>query len=139
MAKKRLIEMEVKGFDELRKNIKALKLDFDKELKKAIRRFGKTVLNDGKKNYETKFTMRTGKGLESFKLSVKEKDGEIFATIVAGGGEAYYVPMQELGTSKFEARPFLRPAVDENRDKIVDGVKIELQKAIKRAEKRVKK
>ena len=46
VRKKSSIEMKIEGFDELEKNIKALKLDFDQELKKAIRRFGKIVLKE---------------------------------------------------------------------------------------------
>ena len=139
MAKKGLISMEIKGFDELEKNIKALRKDFDSELKKAIRRFGKKViLKEAMDNYQKNFTMRSGKGLDSFKMSVTEKEDEIYAVITAGGGEACYVPFQELGTSKMEARPFLRPAVDENAEAIIQGIQLELVAVIKKAERRVR-
>ena len=131
--------MEVRGFDELKKNLKTLKKEFDSELKKAIRRYGKKViLKEAMDNYQKNFTMRSGKGLESFKMLVKEKNDEIYAVITAGGREAYYVPFQELGTSKMEARPFMRPAVDENAEAIIQGIQLELVAVIKKAGRRVR-
>ena len=131
--------MEVRGFDELKKNLKTLKKEFDSELKKAIRRYGKKViLKEAMDNYQKNFIMRSGKGLDSFKMSVNEKNDEIYAVITAGGGEAYYVPFQELGTSKMEARPFMRPAVDENAEAIIQGIQLELVAVIKKAGRRVR-
>lgn len=139
MAKGGLIDMEVKGFDELEKAIKELRLDFDKELKKAIRRAGKKVLEDARRNFARNYQQRTGKGLESIKLVVKERKDFLTAVITAGGGDAYYMPFLEFGTSHQEARPYLRPAIDDNRQGIVDDIKKELQKAIVRMERRAKR
>jgi HK97 gp10 family phage protein len=36
----------------------------------------------------------------------------------------------ELGTKSVPARPFLRPALDQNADQVVSGLKVELEKAI---------
>ena len=87
-----MIKMEIKGFDELKKEFKRLKLDYDREFKKAIRANGRKVLNATKDNFQKNYTMRTRKGLESIRLSVREKNNDIKAEIIAGGGEAYYMP-----------------------------------------------
>lgn len=128
-----MIKMEIKGFDELKKEFKRLKLDYDREFKKAIRANGRKVLNATKDNFQTNYTMRTRKGLESIRLSVREKNNDIKAEIIAGGGEAYYMPFLELGTSKLEAKPFMRPAIDDNREYIVNDVKQKLIKVAKKA------
>lgn len=128
-----MIKMEIKGFDELKKEFKRLKLDYDREFKKAIRANGRKVLNATKDNFQKNYTMRTRKGLESIRLSVREKNNDIKAEIIAGGGEAYYMPFLELGTSKLEAKPFMRPAIDDNRDYIVNDVKQKLIKVAKKA------
>lgn len=128
-----MIKMEIKGFDELKKEFKRLKLDYDREFKKAIRTNGRKVLNATKDNFQKNYTMRTRKGLESIRLSVREKNNDIKAEIIAGGGEAYYMPFLELGTSKLEAKPFMRPAIDDNREYIVNDVKQKLIKVAKKA------
>lgn len=128
-----MIKVEIKGFDELKKEFKRLKLDYDREFKKAIRANGRKVLNATKDNFQKNYTMRTRKGLESIRLSVREKNNDIKAEIIAGGGEAYYMPFLELGTSKLEAKPFMRPAIDDNREYIVNDVKQKLIKVAKKA------
>ena len=128
-----MIKMEIKGFDELKKEFKRLKLDYDREFKKAIRANGRKVLNATKDNFQKNYTMRPRKGLESIRLSVREKNNDIKAEIIAGGGEAYYMPFLELGTSKLEAKPFMRPAIDDNREYIVNDVKQKLIKVAKKA------
>lgn len=128
-----MIKMEIKGFDELKKEFKRLKLDYDREFKKAVRANGRKVLNATKDNFQKNYTMRTRKGLESIRLSVREKNNDIKAEIIAGGGEAYYMPFLELGTSKLEAKPFMRPAIDDNREYIVNDVKQKLIKVAKKA------
>jgi HK97 gp10 family phage protein len=134
-----VLEMKIEGFDELFKNLKELELDFDNELKKAIRRAGKKIKDTTQLNFRRNFRQRSGKGEASIKLVVKEKNDEIYSSVVAGGGNEYYMPFLELGTSKIVAKPYMRPAIDEHQTSIVEDVKQELQKAIQRAERRVKK
>lgn len=42
----------------------------------------------------------------------------------------------ELGTSKMRARPFLRPALEANKDKVLDRLKTELRRQVNLAAKR---
>lgn len=138
MAKKGLISMKIEGFNEFQRNLKALGDDFNRELKKATIKAAEEILEDAMTNYKNNFTMRSGTGLDSFEYKVTEKNNEIYAVITAGGGDAYYIPFQELGSSKQEAKPFLRPAVDNKAQEVIDKIKYELLMAIKRAERRVR-
>lgn len=47
--------------------------------------------------------------------------------------EAFYQHFVEFGTSKQPARPFLRPALDENRKQVTEAVGAELKRRIERA------
>lgn len=55
---------------------------------------------------------------------------------VVGGAEvrvgADYGYVQEFGTSKMPAQPFIRPTIDEDSDKVVKAVADQLEKEIKR-------
>lgn len=46
------------------------------------------------------------------------------------GASAHYAAYVELGTSKMSARPYLRPSVDANREKLLDAVKTGVLKAL---------
>ena len=46
---------------------------------------------------------------------IRNTDGEVTGVV---GSNVKYAPFQEFGTSKMEAQPYLRPAVEENREKI---------------------
>lgn len=54
----------------------------------------------------------------SIKKSVTQKGGKTTGTVSAGGGAVGYATMIEFGTSKMAARPFMRPAINENADEV---------------------
>lgn len=54
---------------------------------------------------------------------------KIGARSVYVGTNVEYAPYQELGTSKMDAQPFLRPAVERNKDHLKDILEGELKNA----------
>jgi HK97 gp10 family phage protein len=63
-----------------------------------------------------------------------EKPGEVSAR-VGPDKNAFYINFYETGTSKVRARPFLRPALDENKDKILEAMAAVFRKHLRRVVK----
>lgn len=59
------------------------------------------------------------------KLTKKQKD--------KGLEDAYYGKFVEYGTAKMPARPYLRPAFDQNKEKAVEAIKDRIKKRIEKA------
>lgn len=75
---------------------------------------------------------RTGKLAGSIIVEPDEK-GKTQASVKIGPEkDAFYGLFHEFGTSKMAANPFLRPAMDEQKDAAVAAVRRELQKALAR-------
>jgi HK97 gp10 family phage protein len=65
----------------------------------------------------------TGKGAASIRTNTgKTKYGKPFGTVTVGGGEEYYMRMQEYGTSRIPAKRFLRGAIDHYASKVVSSL-----------------
>ena len=70
------------------------------------------------------------------KNEVLNKDGRISVYVGIQKNEifsadGYYARMQEKGTSKMKARPYLRPALDENRSRINSIITEKVREVIK--------
>lgn len=78
-----------------------------------------TLAESGYVTMEGKSTYKAGK---RHRKEIKAKKGEVI-----GAFAAYYGGFVEYGTSKRGAKPFLRPAVDEYRNKLGDKVAIRLR------------
>lgn len=111
----------------------------DKIAKKALRaaaRKGMKIVRD-----EAKDNAPEDSGLldENFALMTKAKDGEVTAKVGIRGGAKkndttpFYFRFQELGTKDIQAKPFLRPALEDNAEKILSTVADELNKALDKA------
>lgn len=72
----------------------------------------------------------TGRGKASIRTETGlTKYGKPYGSVVCGEGDAYHMNFIEYGTAKMKAQPFMRPAADKNRDKIVVKVKDAIKKA----------
>lgn len=126
-----LIEMKVTGIDEMIADMKRLHMEIQKELRKAIRVGAKKIAEIARQKFIANYKQHSGTGAKSIgvKVGVSE-DGDIYALITAGGGEAFYMPFLCLGTKKIKAKPYLRPAIDENRAQFIHDVEVALKAAI---------
>ena len=64
----------------------------------------------------------TGRGAESIHASVTERSRFGVTQAIGPTKRAFYMRFLEFGTVKMPARPFLRPALDEERDAVVREV-----------------
>jgi HK97 gp10 family phage protein len=59
--------------------------------------------------------------------AIHVEDGDDGVYVVAGGGDVFYGHMVEFGTSHTSPRPFMVPAVEENRDTVAAVVAVALR------------
>jgi HK97 gp10 family phage protein len=140
-----LVEFSVSGLDTLQAQLLDLGAELAvKTLAQAARKAFKPVLDAAKENVP----IWSGALRDSIKLTVK-KPSEGDAVVVVGlyiGKDAGYdtgeLPPErrwhfiELGTSKYPAHPYLRPALDGNASNVLDALKTEIAAAIERAVRR---
>lgn len=74
----------------------------------------------------------TGKLQDEMTLGVMEGTPERAAVRIGPSPDAWYGELVEKGTKKMAAQPFLRPALDKNRRKIVQSVRADLKAALER-------
>ncbi len=137
------ITLKVEGLDKLQDKLKALDDAVAADmLEKAVLAGAKIVRDDASR----RAPKRTGKLSESIEVEVKAKSRESVSVAVGPNKEAFYGKFIELGhalvrgSKKAEkkvlghvpARPFLRPAIDENEANVKRVVAEELKKALGR-------
>jgi len=117
---------KIEGVDELKRQLKRL----DTKVRTSIVRSG---LREGakvvKQAAEDKAPVDSGFLRDHIKIKTKKR-GDNITAIVGFAGDAYYGRFIELGTKHMAAKPFLRPAIDENQRKIVDAAKLRMKKRI---------
>jgi HK97 gp10 family phage protein len=137
-----LVEMNVQGLDALQDQLLELGAELAlKTLAQAARKAFAPVLEAAKSGVP----IWSGALRDAIKLTVK-KPAEGDAVVVVGlyvGKDAGYktgeLPPErrwhfiELGTSKYAAHPFLRPALDGQASEVLDALKEEIAAAIERA------
>ena len=111
----------------------------DKVAKKALRTAARRAMAQVRKEARDKAPEDTGLLDENFALMTKAKDGEVSAKVGIRGGAKkndttpFYFRFVELGTKSNKARPFMRPALENNAEKILSTVADELKKALDKA------
>lgn len=108
--------MKIDGFDELLNRIKELGNKGNRIANKALREGAEPILKDMK----LMVPVDTGKGRESLKIgNVRtRKDNKVIPIGLTKDviGDAYWLRFHEYGTSKMQARPFLEPAYEKNKN-----------------------
>ena len=108
-----------------------------KVVNKAIRNGLKPILADARKRirggeYATGFSASRIK----VRASSRRRTGVIALDIRVGEkdyvGKTFYAAMVEYGTAKMEARPFMRPAFEANKDKVIKLVLSEIKAGVMR-------
>jgi HK97 gp10 family phage protein len=129
-----MMSAQVHGLKDLHRQLRALKDDAlgVKLLARAARKAFMPVLEAA----IAKVRRRSGELAENIKITVKRRPKGEDEVVVVGiritGKPASRWHFVELGTSKMAAHPYLRPALDENAPAVIEALKVELAKGIKR-------
>lgn len=124
--------IELTGMDELIKNLEAVSKDISKDLARCVRKGGEIIRDAAKANIRSQGLTKTWDLHDKFAMSTTEKDRSQVEVLVGPHKKQFYGAFHEIGTSKHKARPFLRPAYDENINKVQEVIAEELRKTIER-------
>ncbi len=86
--------------------------------RKVKTKAGKSVYRVSDPNAKLGVPVDTGALQASIKKSVTRNGDKTTGEISAGNGQVPYAAMIEFGTSKMAARPYMRPAINENSELI---------------------
>jgi HK97 gp10 family phage protein len=116
--------IRIRGMEELQRKLRKLGADVSAEMGNALAAGAEIVKNDAR----MRVPVRTGNLRDSIDME-QVSSNEIH---VGPGKEGWYGQFIELGKKGYAAHPFMRPAIDERRSKVVKAVKDRLKKAIAR-------
>lgn len=120
--------LKIRGQREI---IRCLSLVEDRVAKKALRKAalaGARVVVEAAK---VRVPIRTGKLHDHIVAEAVNVEPDHVEVNIGPDKEAFYGMFLELGTSKMAARPFLRPALDENQEQVEQAIWDKLGRAIR--------
>lgn len=104
--------------------------------KKALRGAARKAMNEVRKEARSKAPEDSGLLEHNFGLLTRIKGADVMAKVGVRGGARendttpYYWRFVEFGTEHIAARPFLRPALENNAQHVFDTLAAELKKAL---------
>jgi len=119
------MEIEIVGFRELEDKLSNLDEKLKRALEEALEEIAEKIRDDAK----SFAPVDTGALRKSIRV---EKKGELQFSVVAGDGgvinprtgrEVDYAGFVEFGTSRMSPQPYMQPALEKNRDEILNIVK----------------
>ncbi|MGF7429586.1 HK97 gp10 family phage protein [Thermoanaerobacterium thermosaccharolyticum] len=119
--------VEVIGSKEILFKLRSLEEASSEILEKAASSAAEVVKDAASK----KAPRRTGKLARSMVYKTKEKSKTGVEIVIGPDKDAFYGLFHEYGTSKMPAHPFLRPALDENGEKIKRTIANKLKSILK--------
>ena len=121
---------DIKGLKELAKNSEKLSKSFSRTtLRTALRNAARPV----REKARAKVPRDSGDLRRSIAINAKvDRNGEGFADVGYRRDQAFYGGFVELGTSQQQARPFLRPALEESEGDVVPAFIGALNKTIEK-------
>lgn len=128
-ARAKKVRAEVEGAEEIIKILKEMGQNAENVLLQAAEAGGKIALDDAKR----RCPVRTGRLRSSLQLEVGKSTPYKADVRVRPGKDEYYGTFVELGTKNQAAQPFMRPAVDENKERISEKVTSELSRVVGKA------
>lgn len=126
----RLFYAKVTGLDGLKDNLKKLEREVRLGLTEAARAGAEIVLRDA----VARAPRLTGELARSIQIHIVQKTGNpnIAVAQVGPSKEAFYGRFVEKGTRHSRPEPFLKPALETNRARIIKTMHEKLWKAIRR-------
>lgn len=127
-ARAKKLYAAVEGAEEVIKLLEDMGQKAEEVLAGAAEAGGKIALAEARRRCPVK----TGRLRASLELKQGKKTPARANVRIEHGKKEYYGKFVELGTKKQPARPFLRPAMDENKKQISDAVTEEIGRAVGR-------
>jgi HK97 gp10 family phage protein len=127
-ARIKKLKAEVEGAEEVVKLLEEMGQKAGEVLAKAAEAGGRVALSEARRRCPVK----TGRLRASLTLTQGRKTPARANVRIEHGKKEYYGKFVELGTRKQPARPFMRPAVDENKQQISEVVTEEIGRAVGR-------
>ncbi|MDA8212163.1 MAG: HK97 gp10 family phage protein [Clostridia bacterium] len=121
-------KMQVKGLKELKQALEKVGQNVEEVLVEAVMAGAKVI----EKASKDKAPVKTGKLKRSIGVKLKERTPYNAIATIGPNDEGFYGTFVELGTKKMAAKPFLRPAFDEN----VQEARKEIRRVLKEAVER---
>lgn len=126
--------MSVSGIDELKAALDELPRSTGKAVAKCILlKRGQTIAERARERVR----VRSGRARRNIRVTLLKGAGQASKTAVMIGTRLFYARFLEFGTVHQPPHPFLRPALDETRQQVLDGIKGDLWAEIKRAAERL--
>ena len=119
------MEIEILGFRELEDKLSNLDVKLKRALEEALEEIAEKIRDDAK----DLVPVDTGSLRKSIRV---EKEGELQVSVIAGDGgvinprtgrEVDYAGFVEFGTSRMSPQPYMQPALEKNRDELLNIVK----------------
>jgi len=127
------VSMSITGLEDLERKLLAIGQALAKEVvQETMKKAAEPIMNVAKVNVPK----RTGNLADSIKISLLSNGSR-----VATGrksmyiGKTFYGGMIEFGTSKMQAKPFLRPAFDSTKNRALEIIIEQFKKRIEEASK----
>lgn len=124
---------EIKGLKEIIDKLNALPKKLENKVVRSAVRKGVNEIRDLARS---KVSIDTGNLRKSIVTIGHRENGKIALKVTVrqrkskSAKSPYYAKFVELGTSKMVAKPFLRPALDESEDKVLDTVIDDIKKGV---------
>lgn len=122
----------IEGFDKVFKRLKELEPKVAKKvLRQALRAGAKIIQTRAKANAP----VLTGQTKKAIKIRAgKRSRGSVGVNVSIGArdyvGDQFYAAFHEYGTSKMQARPFMRPAYDSEKEKAAEVIQRKILEGI---------
>ncbi|MGW3936441.1 HK97-gp10 family putative phage morphogenesis protein [Streptomyces phaeochromogenes] len=116
--------MEIQGLDRLRDQLQDLAVEIRQAAFKALRESAEAVVNDTQQN------VRVDSGNLKEGVAARYHNNQLRAEIGWWQNDDQYAIYHEHGTRKIPAKPALGPALEAERNKIGDRIKIEVRKVL---------
>lgn len=124
------MRIKVEGVNDIIAAMREADSEIQRELRDLVAEAAEIVFRAADANVP----ILSGKARATLEIEIGEnKKGQYYASVVVGSksgsspGTPFYITFYELGTSRQEPRPFMRPALDKNKAKIrkhiVEGLK----------------
>jgi HK97 gp10 family phage protein len=122
----------IQGMASLQKKLRELELVAQKKvLADAAKAGGKIVLEDAKR----RAPRRSGRLADGITMRVagRESDVNEVTVVVRPSRKTFWAWFNEKGTKNMDAQPFMKPALEANRDRVRQAIKDKLVQAINKA------